>query len=377
MTVTIDWKIPPSMPRWIEKAPTDLPVVLLLRHSVRDFLPPGDAGYTLPITEVGWQLGRELGALLAGRLQTLHASPLLRCIQTAEALRAGADLDLPICANQLLGDPGVYVLDGQRAWSNWLSLGHDGVMAHLVAATESLPGMARPEEAARLLVHKMFAIAGDVAGIHVFVTHDSLVTATAARLLGQPLGEADWPWYLEGAFFWRDGLATHVAYREHKGVRPSGLLCSFAENDVVEFVRREIAMTVGLDCPARFFLAGGAFKNLLTGRPPRDLDLWTSSTKDRNTLITALENRGARRLAGSPFADAYEIADRVVEVPHKVEPATLEERLGYFDLALSAVGVEHHSGDRWSARIHPLAHASVSPGKCFCSSRLSTGSMRS
>ena len=87
MTRMIEWQIPPSIPRWIGEAPTDRPVVLLLRHSVRDDLPPEEAGYTLPITEIGRQLGRELGASLASRLRTLRTSPLNRCVQTAEVLR--------------------------------------------------------------------------------------------------------------------------------------------------------------------------------------------------------------------------------------------------------------------------------------------------
>lgn len=219
MTNITEWQIPSSMFYWNNKVPFDHPVVLLLRHSVRDALPLGDAAYTLPITRIGWKLGKEFGALLAHRLRTLRTSPLIRCVQTAEALREGAGTDLPIIKDQLLGDPGVYVLDGQLAWSNWETLGHEGVMAQLVSASDPLPGMARPDEAARLLVQQMFEIAGKEPGIHVFITHDSLVTATAAQFLEMPLGPTEWPQYLEGAFFWRDELGTHITYRQHKDTR--------------------------------------------------------------------------------------------------------------------------------------------------------------
>ena len=109
----------------------------------------------------------------------------------------------PDCPDRLLGDPGVYVVDGERAWSNWEALGHEGVMAHLVSQDHPLPGMADPDPAARLLVRHMLAVAGNRSGLHLFVRHDSVVTATAARLLGEPLAKDDWPWYLEGAFFRR------------------------------------------------------------------------------------------------------------------------------------------------------------------------------
>lgn len=352
------WQIPPSVLRLLERAPTDRAIVVLLRHSVRDHLPPGDAGYVLPITDVGRRLALELGGHLRGRLRTLHASPLLRCVQTAQALAEGAGVSLAVVPSRLLGDPGVFVLDGRRAWANWERLGHEGVMRHLVSDTAALAGMARPDEAARFLVQSMLGEAANRPGVHVFVTHDSLVTATAARLLGRPLGRDDWPWYLEGAFFWPSEGGVHVAYRDEEAVHP-GSLCGLAEADVVEFARREIAATVGLDSGARFFLAGGAFKSLLTGRPPRDLDIWAPSEHDRDLLLAALRARGARPAGARPFADAFEVARRVVEVPHETEPDTLSERLARFDVGLSAVGVEHRPDGEWSVMVHPLALESV------------------
>jgi broad specificity phosphatase PhoE len=354
----VQWRIPPSVLRLLDRAPIDRAVVVLLRHSVRDHLPPGDAGYGLPITSVGRQLALELGGLLRGRLRTLHASPLARCVQTAQALAEGARADVAVLQDRLIGDPGVFVLDGRRAWANWEQLGHEGVMRHLVTEAEALSGMARPDEAARFLVQSMLAAAGSRSGVHVFVTHDSLVTATAARLLGEPLGLDDWPWYLEGAFFWTSEEGVHAAYRDDEAVHP-GPLCSLAEADVIELARREIAATVGLDTGARFFLAGGAFKSLLTGRPPQDLDLWAPSEHDRALLIAALRARGARSAGPRVFADAFEVAGRVVAVPHKTEPDTLAERLARFDIGLSAVGVEHRPGGEWFAIAHPLALESV------------------
>jgi broad specificity phosphatase PhoE len=354
----VQWQIPPSVLRLLARAPMDRAVVVLLRHSVRDHLPPGDASYVLPITEVGRRLALEFGGHLRGRLRTLHASPLLRCVQTAEALAEGAGVTLAVVPNRLLGDPGVFVLDGRRAWANWERLGHEGVMGHIVSETAALSGMARPDEAARFLVQSMLGEAASRPGVHVFVTHDSLVTATAARLLGRPLGPDDWPWYLEGAFFWLTADGVHAAYRDEAAIRPAPL-CSLAEDDVAEFARREIAATVGLDSGAHFFLAGGAFKSLLTGRPPRDLDLWAPSERDRNLLLAALRDRGARPAGARPFADAFELAGRVVEVPHKTEPDTLSERLARFDIGLSAVGVEHRPNGEWSVMVHPLALDSI------------------
>jgi broad specificity phosphatase PhoE len=358
MNDEVNWVIPSSSLRAIGELPEDRVVVLLLRHSVRGALPSGGAGYSLPITETGFVLAKQFGSLIGSRLRSLHSSPLSRCVQTAEALNIGSGANIPVVPDRLLGNPGVFVIDGQRAQSNWDTQGHESVMRHLVSSDEPLPGMARPGQAAHFLVRHMLSVAGNVPGLHVFVTHDSLVTATASRLLEIRLGVDDWPWYLEGAFFWREQDTVHTMYRDYQQAIDWSA-GNFSELDVIEFARREIAGTVGFDCKARFFLAGGAFKSILTGQTPRDLDFWAPTAKDRKLLILELEKRGAKRLPPKPFADVFEISDRVVEIPHEVGPKSLLERLARFDIGLSAVGAEHRPGDNWAALIHPLALESI------------------
>lgn len=214
MTKVHNWEIPTSLLRNLEQIPVDLPVALLLRHSVRDEIPPGEAGNEVPITDAGKDIALKLGQKLGERLKSLHSSPLPRCVQTAEALRLGSGIDARIAKSRLLGDPGVYVLDDRLAWRNWETLGHEGVMQHLVAKKEALPGMAQPDEAARFLVQSMLSLADGAPGIHVFVTHDILMTATVARLQGVSHEPADWPKFLEGALFWRSKLGVHVVYRD-------------------------------------------------------------------------------------------------------------------------------------------------------------------
>ncbi len=339
-------EIPASTLAQLARVPADRAVALLLRHSVREKLPPDEVGYDLPITDVGRHLAQALGAHLCGRLHTLHASPLARCMQTAAALAAGAGAALNIIPDRLLGDPGIFVLDGQRAWSNWEALGHEGVMHHLVTQSAALPGMARPDEAARALVQHMLAAAAERPGLHVFVTHDSLVTATAARLLGQPLSVEDWPWYLEGAFFWADDLGVHTAYREQQAVRAAPL-CSFAEGDVIELARREIAATLGLDSGAHFFLAGGAFTSLRTGQPSRVLNIWATSAHARNLLLNTLSARGAQAAEPRPGSDAFEIADRVIEIAHALAPRASATWLAQAEAEPSLIGVEHQADGAW------------------------------
>ncbi len=356
MTIS-PWHIPESTLHWIEHVPKDRPVAMLIRHSVRDYLPPGEMGFGMPITAEGRRLALDLGTRIGKRLQTLHASPTRRTVETAVCLGEAAELRVLPEEDCLLGHPGVFVVD-RRATETWQNLGHEEVMRRLVEESDPPPGCADPEAAARFLVHHMLAIASGSVGLHAFVTHDSLVTTTAARLLQAKLTKAHWPKYLEAAFFWESEGEVHSAYQEHKA-RCSLPLTRLTAKDVIGLARREVAATVGLDCQARFFLAGGAFKSLLTGRPPRDLDVWAASASDRDAIVRSLIARGAERLPETPYNQPFRIAGRIVELPFKVDATSLEDRLMRFDLALSAVGVEHSPNDRWRAWIHPLAHESV------------------
>lgn len=142
-----------------------------------------------------------------------------------------------------------------------------------------------------------------------------------------------------------------------------GVNTTLADGEVTAFARHELLAVLGEGFGGRVFLAGGAFKTLLTGRPPRDLDIWGATDRDRADLVERLEARGSR-VDRHPFGDVFQVADREIEVPDKTEPPTLEERLARFDLALSAVGAEWDSG-HLRAVVHPLARESVDRRSVF------------
>lgn len=133
---------------------------------------------------------------------------------------------------------------------------------------------------------------------------------------------------------------------------------------VLQFAADELGATIGLDFPGRVFVAGGAFKTLIHGRPPRDLDLWAPSPEDRARLVERLELRGAIARPRHAYSDVYYIAGRELEIPDRTEPDTLEARLRRFDIGLSAVGVESSHGSL-GAVVDPVARASVEHRSVF------------
>ncbi|HEX8673454.1 MAG TPA: hypothetical protein VF710_16275 [Longimicrobium sp.] len=131
------------------------------------------------------------------------------------------------------------------------------------------------------------------------------------------------------------------------------------EAALVRFARSCLAPVLGDEPAGWFYLAGGAFKTLLHRRPPRDLDLWPATRSDGELLVSQLLRRGAKAVRDNPpYQTAFTLAGRLIEVAHDTSAASLKDRLGQFDLALSAIGVEHRDGV-WRGAIHPQAIESV------------------
>lgn len=210
--------IPTATLAVVEATPPERSVALLLRHSVRGPLPPGEPGNDVPLTEEGCTLARELGVGLGDRLRTLRTSPVPRCVQTAHEVRRGAGKEMPMVADAMLGDPGAYVVDGVAAWAAWCRFGHEGVMEALMAG-DRLNGLADPFAASHRLVEHLVACS-QVPGVHVFVTHDSLVTVAAAHSLSRFLSRHEWPDYLDALAIVHGGAAPTAHYRDYSGPLP-------------------------------------------------------------------------------------------------------------------------------------------------------------
>lgn len=188
-------------------------MAVLLRHAERPALPVGEAGGELPLTPAGARTAAALGGLLRGQVALLATSAVRRCQETAAALAAGAEAEVPIVIDSMLGGPGAFVADEGRAWESWQRLGHEGMMTWLCAGAGALPGLRQPEEAARALAAHLLRGVAAAGGLAVSVTHDSVLAPLVARLSGWPLGPAGWPAYLEAALLWEERDGAVLWYR--------------------------------------------------------------------------------------------------------------------------------------------------------------------
>jgi hypothetical protein len=205
-------EIPFGLAYGLSVIPKGGPVALIVRHSIRGEIPAGQTGNDVPLTPDGRQLAETLGAALGSRLASISSSPIGRCMQTAEGILTGSGHRMEVSASRLLGDPGVFVEDGQAAWTNFQALGTEGVMMHLALTDTALPGMRSPKAAAILLLESMMAKCAEP-GLHLFVTHDVILAGVAGQLLQGVKAKEDLPGFLEGAFFWKIENTTYGCYR--------------------------------------------------------------------------------------------------------------------------------------------------------------------
>ena len=212
-----DMALPLGLSRGLELTAPYASSALVLRHSIREAIPAGEAGNNIPLTAEGRELARILGASIASRLATIASSPIGRCTQTAEHILKGARRRMEVPTSKMLGDPGIFIADGQAAWTNFVSLGTTGVMMHLSRSSQSLPGMNNPLSAAYDLLDIMMEKCKEP-GLHVFVTHDVILAGAIGQLMKAVETEADLPDFLEGAFFWKDGCKILGSYRNRTAI---------------------------------------------------------------------------------------------------------------------------------------------------------------
>ncbi|HLK99055.1 MAG TPA: histidine phosphatase family protein [Myxococcaceae bacterium] len=200
------------------RVPSGVPLALLLRHAERPPLPPHEPGTEVALTAAGREACQRLGQALGHQLLGLNTSPVPRCLETAEILRAGAGASCPVVQDRMLGDPGVFVVDPKQAWTSWLGWGADAIARALMTGHEVPPGFAEPGQATRALAAHLSRHLPAAPGVHVFVTHDTLLGPFVAQGLGRVLNAELWPGFLHGALLWRDGAQLVLAYREWAGV---------------------------------------------------------------------------------------------------------------------------------------------------------------
>ncbi|HLR17940.1 MAG TPA: histidine phosphatase family protein [Alcanivoracaceae bacterium] len=207
--------------------PSNVPVHLLTRHSLREQPQNEFADGSVPLTEEGVELAYKWGQQLALPIGGLFSSPMGRCIDTATHMAAGAKdankllLPHPVepVVRPTLVEPGCFVADIKLAGPEFFRLGAQGFINGYLA--EAVPGVLTPRAGLSKLASYLYQHQVEAASLAVHVTHDTVLAAFVSALQGKPRIEAeDWPWMMEGLWCWFDAEGMHWIWRGEQGVLP-------------------------------------------------------------------------------------------------------------------------------------------------------------
>lgn len=194
--------------------------LIILRHAERPEIDANGVGNDVLLTDRGKRDAYLFGKNIGQPVIKICSSPIGRCMQTAEIVAEASDcFSKEIIQDRDLGDPGFIIEDGDEAWTHWQSKGQEAVNQHLLSGSEKWSGFFDLDEASTKFSEKIFRyLVEQEKGIHIWVTHDTVLATFASRVLGSPLSIQQWPYFLDylSINIKENGLEYHYFNRGEK-----------------------------------------------------------------------------------------------------------------------------------------------------------------
>lgn len=215
--------MPPRLPEHLlaglKHTPSDRPVHLLTRHSIREQAVSGFASYDLNLTPEGIILAQEYGSVLPRRVASCYSSPVARCVDTGTAMLNGAGLDFLVETNSTLVEPGCYVTNLRRAGRMFMQTGVRRFINHHLQ--QEARGVLTPAEGRQKLLNYLFLRQPPAGQLAIHITHDTILAAFVAGLRdARCVLPPDWPAMMEGVWLWFGERRIHWVWRDQPGSRP-------------------------------------------------------------------------------------------------------------------------------------------------------------
>ncbi len=172
--------------------------LIIVRHAERPDIPAGEVGNDVLLNAQGLQASFAFGQSLNQNIISIRTSPISRCVQTATEIAKAVGYgisNIETCTD--LGSPGYFISDGSLAWRHWQEKGSQRVNQFLLDGSECWDGFNDLEKSAAQFKNKVEkALRSSQNGTHLWVTHDTILAAFAARVLDEPITIDQWPEYL-------------------------------------------------------------------------------------------------------------------------------------------------------------------------------------
>lgn len=342
------------MKKLIQEIPTNEPIALLVRHSLRPPLPEHRLEELhLPITFEGWRLATQLGKTITSPINLLHVSPFKRCEQTAAAIAAGAGQKVEIQPSFLLAT--IDILDIRKfkeLEKQGISLKKHNWLSPLLQ-NEKLPGFTPLHFGAPLLCLYLKHYCQQP-GFHIFCTHDHIIAYLLTYLIQESYPKELCPRCLEGILLRFKNHHIEAWYRDLHWNIPLPSL-EFSHKNVELFGHLLHNIVFSSTSNLQYCLAGGAFKTLLTGKFPNDVDIWPSSNEEREKILQTLLKRGAIPLQQNHYCETFQYHNLKIEIAFK-NKTNLQQVVKNFDIPLACVGFQWNpQTNNGNTFLHPTA----------------------
>ncbi|RKZ85649.1 MAG: hypothetical protein DRR19_16070 [Candidatus Parabeggiatoa sp. nov. 1] len=113
----------------------------------------------------------------------IKTSPVTRCIQTAEQIVKGMNIDIPIQESGLLGNPGIFVQDDQKAAKVFNQYSVCEVINQLIQNKQHLEVFYPIQQASQLLIDE-FNTARLTNKSILYISHDAIIMPFVAYING-------------------------------------------------------------------------------------------------------------------------------------------------------------------------------------------------
>ncbi len=169
-------------------------MILLIRHAEKSLVGEQDLTYQGLVDALNY------GVKLKQRgvdFDEIISSPVKRCVQTAEKIIEGMGAKLKVQQSPLLGHPGIFVIDTEKAEKIFDQLAVYEVINSLVKR-EKLQGFLSIDKAAKIMVNEIQEKISSGKSI-LYISHDTVIMPFIAYILNMNvLLESDIVKYLDG-----------------------------------------------------------------------------------------------------------------------------------------------------------------------------------
>ncbi len=190
--------------------------ILIVRHAARPDILANTVGNDVMLTDEGIKQSKLFASLINDKVLSIRTSPIGRCVQTAELIAQATRFkldDIEQC--RLLGDPGFIIKDADLAWQHWLNKGHEAVNLHLLSGNKLWDGFYDLNDSvASIFSDIKMLLSNSVDGLHLWVTHDTILATLAARIGDKRLTLKDWPNFLGYLEIKLNNEQIHVSYSQ-------------------------------------------------------------------------------------------------------------------------------------------------------------------